>query len=248
MIKADGCRGVNHFVAGVCTSVPAEWVVSAGAVRRGAGGCCAAAAARPDLDVPGALGVTFLTGFILPFGRVAAAASSAPQANRQVVHAQPPFASARTSEQPRESNDPHLRAVAAVRIARPTANPLSSRSHGGAKMHEIPSLRTRTSRTYDLGNGDYMAEIYEGSINFRNASGKWQSIDDTLVPTTVSWKVRCSVWRRHHDGSWGSNPLSWCWWRSAIQQRPADQRFERALRICAGWCRIRRCGVFSGKL
>ncbi len=50
---------------------------------------------------------------------------------------------------------------------------------------EVPGLRTRTSRTY-LVNGEYQAVLYSGSVNYRDAAGAWQPIDNSLVPSTVA--------------------------------------------------------------
>jgi len=50
---------------------------------------------------------------------------------------------------------------------------------------EVPGLRTRTSRTY-LVNGEYQAVLYSGSVNYRDASGAWQPIDDSLVASTAA--------------------------------------------------------------
>lgn len=50
---------------------------------------------------------------------------------------------------------------------------------------EVPGLRTRTSRTY-LVNGEYQAVLYSGSVNYRDAMGAWQPIDNSLVPSSVA--------------------------------------------------------------
>ena len=68
---------------------------------------------------------------------------------------------------------------------------LSSASSGVASgsvppvADEVPSLRTRTSRTY-LVNGEYQAVLYSGSVNYRDATGAWQPIDNSLVASTVA--------------------------------------------------------------
>jgi len=45
---------------------------------------------------------------------------------------------------------------------------------------EIPSLRTRTSRTYQTSTGDLEARVSPGPINYQTSSG-WTPIDNTLV-------------------------------------------------------------------
>ncbi len=47
---------------------------------------------------------------------------------------------------------------------------------------ELPTLRTRTSHTYLGSDGTYQAQIFPGSINYQDANGAWQPIDNTLVP------------------------------------------------------------------
>lgn len=49
---------------------------------------------------------------------------------------------------------------------------------------EIPALRTRTSDTYLQPNGVYTVHEALQSINYQDASGAWQPIDDSLVPAT----------------------------------------------------------------
>ncbi|HZU11738.1 MAG TPA: DNRLRE domain-containing protein [Chloroflexota bacterium] len=55
----------------------------------------------------------------------------------------------------------------------------------GAKGQEVVAWRTRTSRTYNE-NGVYRSVVYPGSINYQDAQGAWQPIDDTLVPSSVA--------------------------------------------------------------
>jgi hypothetical protein len=64
------------------------------------------------------------------------------------------------------------------------ASPATS-AHVSAPAHEIPSLRTRTSRTY-AEDGHYVADLYPGSINYQDGSGYWQPIDNALVASSVS--------------------------------------------------------------
>ncbi len=46
---------------------------------------------------------------------------------------------------------------------------------------ELPALRTRTSHTYLGSDGTYQAQVFPGSINYQDANGAWQPIDNTLV-------------------------------------------------------------------
>jgi hypothetical protein len=48
-------------------------------------------------------------------------------------------------------------------------------------QHEDPNLRTSNSATSVDGNGRHTARVYAGPIHYRDAQGKWQPIDNTLV-------------------------------------------------------------------
>jgi len=56
--------------------------------------------------------------------------------------------------------------------------PTFDKTLGGAA--EVPSMRTRTSSTL-IGRGGYEFVTYPGSVHFKDAGGRWQNIDDTLV-------------------------------------------------------------------
>jgi RHS repeat-associated protein len=71
-------------------------------------------------------------------------------------------------------------AEATVSVQRFVAN--GERTRDGV---EIPALRTRSSRTYQAPNGSYVAVISAGAVNYRDANGSWQAIDNTLEPTNV---------------------------------------------------------------
>ena len=46
---------------------------------------------------------------------------------------------------------------------------------------ELKSRRTRSSKTYSLGNGMYQAVIYPDAVHYRNEKGEWEDIDHTLA-------------------------------------------------------------------
>ena len=46
---------------------------------------------------------------------------------------------------------------------------------------EVKSKRTRSSKTYSLGNGLYQAVIYPEAVHYRNEKGEWEDIDHTLT-------------------------------------------------------------------
>src|SRR5262245_12666090 len=49
---------------------------------------------------------------------------------------------------------------------------------------EVPSLRTRTSRTFAAGRGSFRVEAHLGSINYQDAGGDWLPIENELVPSS----------------------------------------------------------------
>jgi RHS repeat-associated protein len=58
---------------------------------------------------------------------------------------------------------------------------------------EVPRLRTKYSRTYVTPEGSLEAVVSQGPVNYRDASGAWRPIDDTLVPSTqpgYAWQNR----------------------------------------------------------
>ena len=63
----------------------------------------------------------------------------------------------------------------------PAADSAVEASAPAAPAGDIPSLRTRTSRTYSVDDGDREAHIFTEAINYRDAEGAWQPIDNTLV-------------------------------------------------------------------
>ena len=61
------------------------------------------------------------------------------------------------------------------------ASPAATTAGPAPGERELPELRTRTSATYALPDGSYRAVISTGSLHYRDGSGTWQPIDDTLV-------------------------------------------------------------------
>src|SRR5207249_3100944 len=59
------------------------------------------------------------------------------------------------------------------------------RQANGNGSGEVAALRTQTSDTFAKTDGSYQTVAYPGSINFKDDSGAWQPIDDTLVPTKL---------------------------------------------------------------
>lgn len=55
-----------------------------------------------------------------------------------------------------------------------------------AQAVEIPALRTQTSRTVDLGNGQLNWQGSQGAIHYRNAQGNWTPINTSIINNTMS--------------------------------------------------------------
>lgn len=63
-----------------------------------------------------------------------------------------------------------------------TADSLGSLAAGLPVGSEIPSLRTQTSDTFVGDNGNFVAHVYAGPVNYKDASGSWQPIQSKLHP------------------------------------------------------------------
>jgi hypothetical protein len=61
------------------------------------------------------------------------------------------------------------------------AKRISAAAAGGDLGRELPKLRTRTSRTFELSSGQHVAQISPMPVNFRDESGTWRQIDNELV-------------------------------------------------------------------
>jgi len=99
---------------------------------------------------------------------VAATPSTAPK----VVPNNPQTFVATTANRQPAGGPPPKAAVAAARSA-------------SANKREVPSRRTRNSKTYKETTG-YVTEIFPGAINYQNATGDWVPIDNTLVGTRAA--------------------------------------------------------------
>jgi hypothetical protein len=76
--------------------------------------------------------------------------------------------------------------VPGMRIASPAhaAPAAQTATPNPAAPHEIVGMRTRTADTSVLPDGQYQTTIYPGPINYQDASGAWQPIDNALVPSS----------------------------------------------------------------
>jgi hypothetical protein len=63
---------------------------------------------------------------------------------------------------------------------------------------EVPGLRTRNSRTYRTPEGHLESVISAGPVNYQDAGGAWQPIDNTLVATSTpgyGWENKADRYR-----------------------------------------------------
>jgi len=71
---------------------------------------------------------------------------------------------------------------------------------------EVVGRRTRTSRTYANSNGTFSTVYYAGSMNYQDANGAWQPIDNTLVKDSAAgfaYTNRANRYRVHLPASVG---------------------------------------------
>lgn len=69
----------------------------------------------------------------------------------------------------------HARAAAATSGGEGVASPTGA----GA---ELTDLRTARSRTWEQGRGTRLTRVFSTAVNYKDARGQWQAIDNTLVP------------------------------------------------------------------
>lgn len=75
--------------------------------------------------------------------------------------------------------------VARASSSASTSTTVNSSAAKGEGSREIVSMRTQSSRTY-AEDGHFRLQVFPGSINYKDASGSWQPIENTLVPSSVS--------------------------------------------------------------
>ncbi len=89
------------------------------------------------------------------------------------------------------------------------ASAASPKSSGGSGV-EKANLRTRTSRTYAGSGRQLTTVIYGQSVNFRDAGGSWQTIDDSLVKTKLvpySYQNKANRYTVYLPSDVGSAPV-----------------------------------------
>jgi len=94
-----------------------------------------------------------------------------------------PHAQAVHTSKPQPGSDPAYQPPAkhGTNYVAPTPKAESKTTAAAEKLN----LRTRNSRTYSSGGRQLTTLVYPESINYRDASGAWQAIDNSLVKTSA---------------------------------------------------------------
>lgn len=106
-----------------------------------------------------------------------------------------------------------LLAAAATAMA-PSSVPSTAAAPGAREpatkiRTEVPTLRTRTSRTYLTEDNRLMARLYSGPVNFRDR-GQWTPIDNRLVEAPdrrYAWRNAANSYRLDLPGSLEDAPV-----------------------------------------
>src|SRR5438309_1911070 len=96
-------------------------------------------------------------------------------------------------------------AVAAVATQEQTTAPTTDQ-----QPVEVPSMRTADSRTFRNPNGTFTAEVHPTPIFFKDGSGQYQSIDDSLVPSLApgyAYENHANSYAARFPSSLGSVPI-----------------------------------------
>ena len=78
-------------------------------------------------------------------------------------------------------------------------------------QREIAALRSRTARVYDMGDGTMKQVLTTGSVNYQDAQGKWQPIDNTLVAATqggYAYQNKANGYGLALPADLGANPVT----------------------------------------
>lgn len=70
------------------------------------------------------------------------------------------------------------------------------------------TLSTATSRTFIQARGVRTTQIFAAPVNYRDASGHWAAIDNTLVPTSGGFRTRANSTQVDLPASLGDGPVT----------------------------------------
>lgn len=68
----------------------------------------------------------------------------------------------------------------AARGSHDVPEPQGSFSEGRGRDHEVVDMRTSNSNTYVTSDGAYETEVFPGKVNYKDSTGSYQPIDNTL--------------------------------------------------------------------
>jgi len=109
------------------------------------------------------------------------------------------------------------------------SSPKSANASGTEKVN----LRTRTSRTFTGSGRQLTTLIYSESVNFRDPSGAWQAIDDSLVKTSLagySYQNKANRYTIYLPSDIGSAPvrvqIGSSWFTFALTGAKGSARFS----------------------
>lgn len=72
---------------------------------------------------------------------------------------------------------------------------------------ELPGLRSRSGRTYQAPNGSLKTVLHAEAVNYRDAQGKWQPIDNSLVPANGGYRNKANSFAVELPGALGGRPV-----------------------------------------
>jgi hypothetical protein len=76
------------------------------------------------------------------------------------------------------------------------------------RHHEIVDMRTRESNTFLNKDGTYDTDVYTGAVNYKDAQGRFQPIDNNLVPDAAAqgFRNRANDYVLHLPRNMGAAP------------------------------------------
>ena len=114
------------------------------------------------------VGISSLLGVLMPHGAAAATGAITPYTPPSSPYVDP---------------TPFLHKTGSVPTSALQPAPTSTIPTGyvDGRSQEVPSLRTAKARTFLNPDGTYTTRTYAAPVNWKDASGHWQTIDNTLV-------------------------------------------------------------------
>jgi len=113
-------------------------------------------------------GITSLLGVVIPRGVSAATGAITPYTPPSSPAVDPtPFL--------------HKTGSTPTSALQPAPSSATATGYVDGRSQEVPNLRTAKARTFLNPDGSYTTRTYAAPVNWKDASGRWQTIDNTLV-------------------------------------------------------------------